>query len=70
VVQRTLALVRGLELEAPLLFTEDGALNACLVRELGLQLELRLPEHPQHVASLGCALSAVIPETVYPATGS
>ncbi|MFA7330931.1 MAG: acyl-CoA dehydratase activase [Candidatus Delongbacteria bacterium] len=70
VVQRTLALVRGLELEGPLLFTGGGALNACLVRELSLQLELLLPEHAQHVASLGCALSASIPETVFSASGS
>lgn len=58
VAQRTLALVRSLELDGPLLFTGGGALNACLVRELGLQLDLHLTEHPQHVAALGCALSA------------
>jgi predicted CoA-substrate-specific enzyme activase len=67
VVQRTLALVRSLDLGGPLLFTGGGALNACLIRDLERELPLRLTENPQHVASLGCALEAaasLVPNSV------
>jgi predicted CoA-substrate-specific enzyme activase len=60
VAQRVLALARGLGLGAdgPVLFTGGGALNACLEREVGGGLPLRVPEHAQHLAAWGCALQA------------
>lgn len=58
VAQRVLALARSLGLggDGPVLFTGGGALNGCLERELAADLDLRVPEHAQHLAAWGCAL--------------
>jgi predicted CoA-substrate-specific enzyme activase len=60
VAQRTAALARSLGLggDGPVLFTGGGALNACLARELGREVEVRVPGHAQFLAAWGCALQA------------
>jgi (R)-2-hydroxyacyl-CoA dehydratese activating ATPase len=59
VVSRTLALLGSVPVEGPVLFTGGGALNACLADLIaaGLAQPLIVPERPQLVAALGCALA-------------
>jgi len=59
VATRTLALLKSVPVEGPVLFTGGGALNACLAERLaaGLAQPLIVPERPQLVAALGCALA-------------
>ncbi|MFH1467571.1 MAG: acyl-CoA dehydratase activase, partial [Pseudomonadota bacterium] len=58
IAQRTAGLARTLPLEDPLLFAGGGALNAALapLLEAALGHPLHVPESPQTVAALGCAL--------------
>ena len=60
IAQRTAGLAGTIPLEDEILFTGGGALNACLVRELGAALRRRVvvPRSPQTVAALGAALYA------------
>lgn len=58
VANRVAALAGGVPLEDPVAFTGGCALNPCLVSLVSgtLQRRLRVPEEPQTVAALGCAL--------------
>jgi len=58
VVQRTLAMLRRVGMEPPLLFAGGVAHNACVKKVLEEQLEQRLliPEKPDMVGALGAAL--------------
>lgn len=58
IASRTAALVGGVPVEAPVVFTGGCAHNACLVSQISAALKhpLRVPESPQTVAALGCAL--------------
>ncbi|MDX9723162.1 MAG: acyl-CoA dehydratase activase [Myxococcota bacterium] len=60
IANRTAALAGGASLRPPLLFTGGCAQNRCLRTLLAeaLKQPLLLPEHPQTVAALGCALYA------------
>jgi predicted CoA-substrate-specific enzyme activase len=55
---RTAGLAGTVPLDGDVLFMGGGALNACLVREIGLALKrpLVVPRSPQIVAALGAAL--------------
>jgi predicted CoA-substrate-specific enzyme activase len=58
VASRTAALVGGVTVEAPVVFTGGCAHNECLVSLISeaVKHRLRVPESPQTVAALGCAL--------------
>lgn len=58
IASRTAALAAGVPVEEPVVFTGGCAHNACLVSLLSaaLKIPLRVPEAPQTVAALGCAL--------------
>jgi (R)-2-hydroxyacyl-CoA dehydratese activating ATPase len=58
IVQRTLAMLRRVGLESPLVFAGGVAHNACVSRVLEEQLgqELLIPEAPDMVGALGAAL--------------
>jgi (R)-2-hydroxyacyl-CoA dehydratese activating ATPase len=58
IVQRTLAMLRRVGMESPLVFAGGVAHNACVRRVLEEQLELPLliPENPDMVGALGAAL--------------
>jgi (R)-2-hydroxyacyl-CoA dehydratese activating ATPase len=55
---RTAALAGGVPVEAPVVFTGGCAHNECLVSLISAAVKqpLRVPESPQTVAALGCAL--------------
>lgn len=59
VASRTLALLKSVPVEGPVLFTGGGALNGCLAELVaaGLRQPLTRPERPQLVAAWGCALA-------------
>jgi (R)-2-hydroxyacyl-CoA dehydratese activating ATPase len=58
IASRTAALAGGVPVEEPVVFTGGCAHNLCLVSLLSAALKqpLRVPESPQTVAALGCAL--------------
>jgi (R)-2-hydroxyacyl-CoA dehydratese activating ATPase len=58
IASRTAALVGGVPVEAPVVFTGGCAQNSCLVSLIAEAVKhpLRVPESPQTVAALGCAL--------------
>jgi predicted CoA-substrate-specific enzyme activase len=58
--RRSLAMVRKLSPEAPMVFSGGGARNPCLVRlmEDELGLEVLVPERPHMVGALGAAVIA------------
>ncbi len=58
IVQRTIAMVRRVGMESPLVFAGGVAHNACVRRTLEEQLEekLLIPENPDMVGALGAAL--------------
>jgi predicted CoA-substrate-specific enzyme activase len=60
VANRTAALAGGVAVEPPLVFTGGCALNECLAGLISTAVKhpLRVPESPQTVAALGCALHA------------
>jgi predicted CoA-substrate-specific enzyme activase len=60
IVGRTTALAGGITVEPPVLFTGGCAQNACLVGLLGeaLRHPIEVPDSPQTLAALGCALHA------------
>jgi len=55
---RTAGLAGTVPMEGEVLFVGGGALNGCLVRELGaaLRLQLVVPQSPQTIAAYGAAL--------------
>lgn len=59
---RTAALAGGIPVEDPVLFTGGCAHNPCLVSLISetLKRTLRVPESPQTVAALGCALHGAV----------
>jgi predicted CoA-substrate-specific enzyme activase len=58
VASRTVGLAGGIPLEAHVAFTGGCAQNACLVSLIaqGMKQAVQVPESPQTVAALGCAL--------------
>lgn len=62
IASRVAALAGAVPLEAPLAFTGGCAHNECLAALLGeaLRLPLQVPDSPQTVAALGCALHAAV----------
>ena len=60
IVGRTASLAGGITVEPPVLFTGGCAHNACLVELLGeaLRHPVEVPDSPQTLAALGCALHA------------
>jgi (R)-2-hydroxyacyl-CoA dehydratese activating ATPase len=58
IASRTAGLAGAIPIEGDVLFVGGGALNACLVREMGMALkrELIVPPSPQTVAAYGAAL--------------
>jgi (R)-2-hydroxyacyl-CoA dehydratese activating ATPase len=58
IASRTAALAGGVPVEEPVVFTGGCAHNPCLVSLISEALKhpLRVPESPQNVAALGCAL--------------
>jgi activator of 2-hydroxyglutaryl-CoA dehydratase len=58
IASRTAALAGGVPVEEPVVFTGGCAHSACLVSLLSAALKklLRVPDSPQTVAALGCAL--------------
>lgn len=58
IASRTAALAGGVPVEAPVVFTGGCAHNECLVSLISVAVKhpLRVPESPQTVAALGCAL--------------
>jgi (R)-2-hydroxyacyl-CoA dehydratese activating ATPase len=58
---RTAGLAGTVPLDGELLFVGGGALNACLVREIGraLKREIIVPQSPQTVTAYGAALHAL-----------
>jgi predicted CoA-substrate-specific enzyme activase len=60
IASRTAALAGGVPVEAPVAFTGGCAHNACLQALIAEAVKhpLRVPESPQTVAALGCALLA------------
>jgi len=58
IASRTAALAGGVPVEAPVAFTGGCARNECLVSLISAAMKhpLRVPESPQTVAALGCAL--------------
>lgn len=65
IASRTLSLLKAVPIQRDVVFAGGGALNACLRQRLeaGLGEELRVPDHPQAVAALGCALLARLEES-------
>jgi len=61
IATRTAGLAGTVTLDGEILFVGGGALNACLVREIGraLKRELIVPRSPQTVAAYGAALFAM-----------
>lgn len=58
IASRTAALAGGVPVEAPVVFTGGCAHNECLLSLISAAVKhpLRVPESPQTVAALGCAL--------------
>jgi (R)-2-hydroxyacyl-CoA dehydratese activating ATPase len=58
IASRTAALAGGVPVQAPVLFTGGCAQNPRLVSSISeaMKLPLQVPESPQTVAALGCAL--------------
>jgi len=61
IASRTAALAGGVPVEAPVVFTGGCAHNECLGSMISAEVKypLRVPESPQTVAALGCALYGV-----------
>jgi (R)-2-hydroxyacyl-CoA dehydratese activating ATPase len=62
IASRTAALASGVSVEAPVVFTGGCAHNDCLVSLISAAVKqpLRVPESPQTVAALGCALHGAV----------
>ncbi|MCP4679252.1 MAG: 3-hydroxyacyl-ACP dehydratase [Deltaproteobacteria bacterium] len=60
IATRTVALLGGIPIKDDILFTGGGARNSCLgiLLETALGKKLHVPQAPQTVAALGCALSS------------
>ncbi|MCK9460715.1 MAG: acyl-CoA dehydratase activase [Proteobacteria bacterium] len=58
IASRTAALAGGVQVEGPVVFTGGCAHNSCLVSLISAAVKhpMRVPESPQTVAALGCAL--------------
>jgi len=62
IASRTAALAGGVPVEMPVVFTGGCAQNACLVSLVSEAVKhpVRVPDSPQTVAALGCALHGAV----------